>query len=439
MTQKKLKIVDLFAGLGGIRIGFTQAAQRHGFLVDCVFTSEIKPHAVRTLEKNFPGEKISGDITAILPCDIPDHDFLLAGFPCQPFSHAGKREGFSDTRGTLFFTIEKILETKQPQGFILENVEGLVTHDKAYQKDPVGRTLATILAKLELLGYHTSYKIFNSVDFGLPQSRKRIYIVGTKTSLTDLEAIPTVAQGKLNAVIQKGQPVDHGRFAKTLLSFYTPSQLVGKQIKDKRGGEGNIHSWDIDLKGKTTPQQRKLLNKIVTERRKKYWAKQKNIVWSDGMPLTFKNIETFADEQGTVLKNMLDDLTAKGYLKEEHPKNVIPVTSPSGMVSKKRLPDLSKEKGYNIVAGKFSFPYSAILDPEKPAPTLVASDAHRLGVIDGDGIRHLTAREGLRLFGFPENYTIDETIKKTFDLLGNSVTVPVVEAVANQMLTTLYQ
>lgn len=165
----KLKIIDLFAGIGGIRLGFEKIG------AECVFSSEWDKHAQDMYEENF-GERPLGDINEINPKDIPDHDFLLAGFPCQPFSIAGKQLGFADTRGTLFFNIEKILEEKRPYGFLLENVSRLVTHDK-------GRTFKVIIDKLENLGYTVYYKVLNTIDFGLPQLRKRIYIVGFKDKI----------------------------------------------------------------------------------------------------------------------------------------------------------------------------------------------------------------------------------------------------------------
>lgn len=167
--DKKLKIIDLFAGIGGIRLGFEKIG------AECVFSSEWDKHAQDMYEENY-GERPFGDINKINPADIPDHDFLLAGFPCQPFSIAGKQLGFADTRGTLFFNIEKILEEKQPYGFLLENVSRLVTHDK-------GRTFKVIIDKLENLGYTVYYKVLNTIDYGLPQLRKRIYIVGFKDNI----------------------------------------------------------------------------------------------------------------------------------------------------------------------------------------------------------------------------------------------------------------
>ena len=167
--KNNLRIIDLFAGIGGIRLGFEKIG------AECVFSSEWDKHAQDMYELNF-GERPFGDINDISPCDIPDHDFLLAGFPCQPFSIAGKQLGFADTRGTLFFNIEKILQEKRPYGFLLENVSRLVTHDK-------GRTFKIITEKLQKLGYKLHYKVLNTIDFGLPQLRKRIYVVGFKENL----------------------------------------------------------------------------------------------------------------------------------------------------------------------------------------------------------------------------------------------------------------
>jgi len=164
MKQKKpIKYVDLFAGLGGIRLGFIQAFEEAGYQTECVLTSEIKPAAVKALTTNYGARTIQGDITTIDASEIPDFDFLLAGFPCQAFSVAGKQRGFLDTRGTLFFEVERILREKRPYGFILENVEGLVTHDKEKPDDKMGRTLKTILYKLEKeLNYQINWKVLDA-------------------------------------------------------------------------------------------------------------------------------------------------------------------------------------------------------------------------------------------------------------------------------------
>ena len=143
-----IKFIDLFAGMGGLRIGFEQAFNELGFKTNCVLTSEIKKHAIRTLRENFNYETVKGDICKIKSENIPDFDFLLAGFPCQAFSSAGNRLGFDDTRGTLFFEVARILNDKKPYGFILENVEGLITHDRENKNEKIGRTFKIILNSL---------------------------------------------------------------------------------------------------------------------------------------------------------------------------------------------------------------------------------------------------------------------------------------------------
>jgi len=158
--------IDLFAGIGGMRIAFQNLGG------ECVFSSEIDEHAQKTYELNF-GEKPFGDITKIHEKDIPDHDILVGGFPCQAFSIAGKRGGFKDTRGTLFFDVARIIKEKQPKAFFLENVKGLTNHRG-------GKTLATILTVLrEDLGYIVPEpRVMNAKNFGVPQNRERIFIVG---------------------------------------------------------------------------------------------------------------------------------------------------------------------------------------------------------------------------------------------------------------------
>jgi len=181
-----LRSIDLFAGIGGIRLAFQNLG------ATCVFSSEWDKYSRKTYAANF-GELPHGDITKIPASDIPDHDILLAGFPCQAFSQAGLRKGFGDTRGTLFFDIQRILAEKRPRMFLLENVKQLKGHDK-------GRTLQTILAilrgdqvdvpsNLDLSGdtraalstklnYWVDFRVLRSADFGVPQNRERVYIVG---------------------------------------------------------------------------------------------------------------------------------------------------------------------------------------------------------------------------------------------------------------------
>ena len=158
--------VDLFCGIGG----FHQAASSFG--MKCVFACDIDEEVRKIYEHNY-GTKPNGDISRIKADDVPDHDLLLAGFPCQPFSIIGKQRGFKDLRGTLFFEIIRILKAKRPRAVLLENVKQLKTNDK-------GRTLEIILHELEALGYSVSWKVLNALDYGLPHKRERILIAATQ-------------------------------------------------------------------------------------------------------------------------------------------------------------------------------------------------------------------------------------------------------------------
>lgn len=167
--SKKLKFIDLFCGLGGFRIAF----ESNG--CECVFSSDIDANVAKIYEDNFK-EKPKGDITKIETSEIPEHDILCAGFPCQAFSIAGRRLGFEDTRGTLFFDVARILKDKKPKAFILENVKGITNHDK-------GKTLEVILNTLSELNYDVTYKVLNAKDYNIPQHRERWYCIGIRKDL----------------------------------------------------------------------------------------------------------------------------------------------------------------------------------------------------------------------------------------------------------------
>lgn len=164
--KNNFTFIDLFSGIGGFRLAFESLGGK------CVFSSDIDEKACDTYELNF-GERPSGDISKIDSKSIPNHDILCGGFPCQPFSIGGLRKGFQDTRGTLFFEVERIIRDKKPKAFFLENVRGLINHDK-------GRTFSTIKEKLRELGYQLYYQVFNSKNYGVPQNRERIFIIGFK-------------------------------------------------------------------------------------------------------------------------------------------------------------------------------------------------------------------------------------------------------------------
>jgi DNA (cytosine-5)-methyltransferase 1 len=167
----KISYIDLFCGLGAFRVAMNNVAQKHKVDTECVFSSDIDQTVQKIYYDNF-GDKPFGDITKINENFIPDHDLLFAGFPCQPFSIIGKGNGFTETRGTLFFDIARILSVKKPRAFVLENVKQLVSHNH-------GKTFSRILSILNDLGYTVSYKILNALDFGLPQKRERVFIIGS--------------------------------------------------------------------------------------------------------------------------------------------------------------------------------------------------------------------------------------------------------------------
>lgn len=172
LQNNSLKYIDLFCGIGGFRVAMENACASSGIEAECLLSSDIDAECQKAYAANF-GETPKGDITKIEAREIPDHDILLAGFPCQPFSIIGHMKGFEDTRGTLFFEIAKILQKKKPTAFVLENVKLLVGHNG-------GKTIAQIMETLKKLGYHADYRVFNAIDFGLPQKRERVFIVGFK-------------------------------------------------------------------------------------------------------------------------------------------------------------------------------------------------------------------------------------------------------------------
>ena len=197
--MSNFNFIDLFAGIGGTRIPFAKLGGT------CVFSSEWDKHAQQTYTHNFD-ETPAGDITKINETAIPDHDVLLAGFPCQPFSIIGDKQGFEDTRGTLFFDITRILKQKQPSAFLLENVKQLLTHDDR-------QTFAVIQEQLSRLGYTTYHKVLNALDFGLPQKRERVFIVGFREPIAFEFPKPIGAYKPLLEILEPDADVEPSLFA----------------------------------------------------------------------------------------------------------------------------------------------------------------------------------------------------------------------------------
>lgn len=217
-ASPKFTFVDLFAGIGGIRIPFTELGGK------CVFSSEWDKAAQISYSYNF-GEVPFGDITRINSDSIPKHDVLLAGFPCQAFSIIGKMKGFADTRGTMFFEVARILQHHQPKAILLENVKQLVSHDG-------GKTFKVILDTLAELGYSVKWKILNALDFGLPQKRERVIIVGFKSAAAceqfnfDFEPIAY----NLASVLEDDKNVDSSLFASDMILDKRRKRVEGKNV-----------------------------------------------------------------------------------------------------------------------------------------------------------------------------------------------------------------
>jgi len=191
--QSSFKFIDLFAGVGGIRLGFEQVFKKKS---NFIFASEIDKHAQTTYYGNY-GHLPSGDITKIEPEEIPEFDILLAGFPCQPFSNAGLKKGFNDTRGTLFFNIARIVKYHKPKVVFLENVKGFKNHDK-------GNTFKVVNQTLKDLGYKVYAEVLNAKDFGVPQNRERIYIIGFLDHSVNFEfPKPLNKKVKLGNILEK--------------------------------------------------------------------------------------------------------------------------------------------------------------------------------------------------------------------------------------------
>ena len=207
-----MRFVELFGGIGG----FSLAMQREGF--QCVGYYEIDKYAVQTYNKNFGTNHEPKDIREVKADDIPEHEILCGGFPCQSFSIAGKRMGFEDTRGTLFFEIARIVKVKRPHIIFLENVKGLLSHDR-------GRTFATILATLDELGYNAEWQVLNSKYFGVPQNRERVFIIGHLRGGSSREIFPISTDGEADYGLQ------------TITSRYFASNSNGNYISypEKRG------------------------------------------------------------------------------------------------------------------------------------------------------------------------------------------------------------
>lgn len=210
-----VRFIDLFCGIGGFRYAISGAAKSLGINSECVLSSDIDHACQQSYAANFEDLPV-GDITEIEASGIADHDVLLAGFPCQPFSIIGNRRGFDDSRGTLFFEIARILERKRPAAFVLENVKLLIGHNR-------GHTLKRIMEVLRDLGYNSDYKVFNALDFGLPQKRERVFIVGFRDSVSFNWPVGNLPMKPLKTILEK----------EVSQEFYASDYIRAKRLSQK--------------------------------------------------------------------------------------------------------------------------------------------------------------------------------------------------------------
>lgn len=230
MYKEKLKFIDLFCGIGGFRVAFEEACEENSVQSECVFSSDIDKYAQDSYEANF-GERPAGDITLIDEKEIPNHDILFGGFPCQPFSIIGQMKGMDDTRGTLFFDIARIIKEKKPKAFILENVKQLVGHDG-------GKTLKVIVQALKDIGYHVQYSVLNALDYGLPQKRERVVIVGHREPIMFTFPSPEKPYKSLKEVLEK--KIDDKYFA---------SEYIREKRKNKHKSSYYPSIWHENKSG----------------------------------------------------------------------------------------------------------------------------------------------------------------------------------------------
>ena len=411
----EIKYIDLCSGIGGFRIALESLSHIHP---TCVLSADIKQDAIDTYNLNFNERNHITDIYTINDEDIKPFDLLCAGFPCQPFSSAGHKKGFSDNRGGMIFKIISICKYHKPKFVVLENVYNLMTLEN-------GNCIKKIRQLFEEIGYDVNYGQLNSSNFGCAQSRERVYIVCTKDGAFSFENIKHKPKVTLNSVIDyanKDTKIDPV-FSQKLLQLHKQYPIFGCKIGDKRGGKKNIHSWDIGFNGDLTNDEKVLMNEIMLNRRKKHWAEKKQITWMDGMPLTYEEITTFYNHDD--LKKMLDNLVDMKYLRLEKPKDLID----GKRKYKEDWPD-----GYNICKGKLSFPISKILDPNDLSPTLTATDSHKLAVIiDQNTIRNLSSSEMKKICGFPDSFIVPDHVNYG-DLFGNMATPPVLKEIFEILL-----
>ena len=415
----KIRFVDLFAGIGGMRLAFEQAARSLNLQAKCVLSSEISADARLVYQHNFD-EIPLGDIRKIEK--LPPHDVLLAGFPCQSFSYAGRKAGFGDTRGTLFFEITRLIDTYKPQAFIFENVRGLLTNNE-------GKTLATIEHEIKSRGYSFDVFLLDSADFELPQNRLRVYLVGIldgnpkfrlispneppdsfSSQLEQLSVFDSLKKSTIVADILEYKPDEKyncsPQFVNALKRKFRGdlNKLHGMRLIDRQGSN-SIHSWELGLRGECSADEIELMNRFILKQRNSQFGPGR-----DRKLLSKEQISTFFERPH--LDRLLDSLVAKNYLQKIRNR-------------------------YKNVGGNFSFEVYRFLDVYNLSVTLVASDANRLGVYYNNRVRKITPREAARLQGFPDSFILHSNDDKAYYQMGNSVSINVVKSVVKEVINNI--
>ena len=411
-----IRFFDLFSGIGGFREGLRRAG---GFT--CVGHCEVDAYADKNYRLLFDteGEWFCNDARTIETERMPDFDLLCAGFPCQAFSIAGKREGFADARGTLFFEIARLVADKRPAYFILENVPGLLSHDK-------GRTFHTILSTLSELGYGVEWKVLNSKDFGVPQSRKRVYLVGYLDRRCAGKILPFPAAN--------GTP---------LVQIQTGRQ--GERIYNAEGLSCTLTSGAGGVGGKTGLYE---VGVPIKENTKQGY---KMAYPGDSIDLGYAGMNTRRGRVGHQIAHTLTTGIQQGTLHfvDLSPPPLVTEqcrclnTRQSGIHNHKgECSGVLKEEGARAVLtpGREETRQNGrrMKEPEEPMFTITATDRH--GVAYRGRIRKLVPRECLRLQGFYD-WQIDRIEQETSDSqlykqAGNGVTVNVIEAIGTLLRQT---
>lgn len=415
-----MKYLSLFSGIGGFEYGIQQS--RYHDTLECIGYSEIDSYAESIYKRHYPEHRAFGDITKIKTSDLPDFDLLVGGFPCQAFSVAGKRRGFSDTRGTLFFEIARILKDKRPRYFLLENVRGLLSHDH-------GKTFKTILAVLSDLGYDVTWEVYNSKNHGVPQNRERIYIKGYSRDRCGDEIL---SQGRANNenATKIGYWYKNGANKKIL----DTGSICGTLTASGRNGGANtmIYLNRIMKKGNVNPNGK---------------SQSGNVYDTKGLSPTLCNTDYKAPVKVLEEKNIMK--VGNFSSSDHHGKNVyssegLAPTLCSGSLAKNGLNIIEdndegwvdKDHQFYHVDGKRAVTVTKTKDMycinTRQGGTRLKEKKHNYVLEKGYSVRKLTPRECERLQGFPDDWTLTgadgETISNTqrYKTCGNAVTTTVI-------------